>query len=210
MGGKRAAKQAAKDAAQARADELARQNRIKQGTANIDRTFGEQFNNQFYDGIANSYSDFARPQFDEQRRDANGQLIYDLARSGKLDSSTRATKGAELQETYDLGLQEIADRARGMSNDSRSAVEDARSALIAQVNATGDATGATNAAVRRAAALSQPAGEYSALADMFGGFTDTLGRRYAAERAFAASGGMSAGYKPVSHGARGNAVRVTG
>lgn len=210
MGGKSASKRAAKDARQMRRDEEARQQRVTDGTARVNDQFNGQFDDKFYSGIAESYSNFARPQLEEQRDTANSQLLFDLARGGKLDSSTRATKGADLQQTYDLGLQDIADKALGAKNDARGSVEDARSSLIAQLNATGDATGAVNAATNRIQALSRPAGNFSPIADMFAGFTDQLSSRYAQERAYAASNGMSQGYKPAAYGPSSSAVRVTG
>lgn len=208
--GNSAGKRAERDARRVREEEEARQARVKQGTTNINRTFNRQFTPEFFSGIADSYQDFAMPQLTDQHQNANRQLTYDLARGGKLDSSTRATQGGELQKIYSLGVQDVADKALQQQNAARNAVEDARAALIGQVNATGDATGATNAARARAAALSQPAGDFSPIADMFAGFTNNLGSRYAAERAYSASGGASRGYTPVSYGAPSGAVRVTG
>lgn len=168
------------------------------------------FNSDFYDGIARNYLEYANPQLEKQHSEANKQLTFDLARTGKLDSSTRATKGADLQETYNLNQQQIADKALDLKNSTKNAVEDARSALISQVNATGDATGATNAALSRAAALSAPAGNYDTLSNLFADFTGSLGNRYAQERAYAASGGASAkGYTPV-FAPRSGAVKVSG
>lgn len=169
------------------------------------------FNSSYYDGIAQSYLDYANPQLADQHGEANRQMQYDLARTGKLDSSTRATKGADLQQAYDLGQQQIADKALGQKNQAKGAVEDARASLISQLNATGDATGATNAAINRIGALSQPAGGYDVLSGLFSDFTGALGGRYAQERAYAASGGASVnGYQPVTAGARPGAVKVTG
>lgn len=211
MGGKSASKAASREAKRARQEEEARQGRVREGTANINRTFDSQFGDSYFSGIGDAYMDFANPQLTQQHQDANKQLVFDLARGGNLDSSTRATKGARLQETYDLGQQQLADQALAETNNSRNAVEDARAALISQVNATGDATGATNAARARAAALSRPAGSFSTLGDMFSQFTGTLGQRYAQERAYAASGGASqAGYTPIAYGPRSGSVRVTG
>lgn len=168
------------------------------------------FNNDFYDGIARNYLEHANPQLEKQHAEANKQLTFDLARTGKLDSSTRATKGADLQEAYNLNQQQIADKALGIKNSTKNAVEDARSALISQVNATGDATGATNAALSRAAALSAPAGNYDTLSNLFADFTGSLGNRYAQERAYTASGGAGAkGYTPV-FATRTGAVKVSG
>ena len=211
MGGKSASKSASKEATRARQEEEARQARIAQGTASVNSTFDEQFNDDYYDSVAQSYLDYANPQLATHHADANRQLQYDLARGGKLDSSTRATKAADLQEAYDLGQQQIADEALSQSNDARGAVEDARASLISQLNATGDATGATNAASSRAAALSAPAGNYDPLANFFADFTSGLSQKYAQERAYAASGGASsAAYSPIRYGAKSGYVKVTG
>lgn len=207
--GRSASKRAARDAAAMRAEEEARQARVTQGTKNINTIFNRQFTPAFYSEIADSYMNFATPQLTDQHQDANRQLIYDLARGGKLDSSTRATQAGEQQELFSLGKQQIADQALEQKNAAKNSVEDARAALIGQVNATGDATGATNAARARLSALSQPAGNFSPIPDMFAGFTSTLGQRYAQERAFQASGGASQGYTPVTYGAPSGAVRVT-
>lgn len=209
-GGKSASKRAAAEAARARQEEESRQGRVTRGTANVNRIFDRNFDDSYYSGLADSYMDYANPQLVDQHTDANKQLIFDLARGGNLDSSTRATKAADLQEIYDRGQQQIADKALGMQNDARNSVEDARAALISQVNATGDATGATNAARNRAAALSQPAGAYDTLTNMFADFTGALGQRYAQERAYAASNGQSAGYTPVTYGSRTGSVKVSG
>lgn len=168
------------------------------------------FNDAYYDGIAQSYLDYANPQLVDQHNSANQQLQYDLARGGKLDSSTRATKAADLQEAYDLGQQQIADKAQSYKNDAKNSVEDARASLINQLNTTGDATGATNAAINRMSALSEPAGNYDTLSNLFADFTSTLSSKYAQEQAYAASNGQSSGYTPVSYGASSNAVKVTG
>lgn len=210
MGGKRGSKDASREAKRAREEEEARQGRIKEGTANVNKIFDGQFNDSYFSGLGDAYLNYANPQLEQQHQNANKQLVYDLARGGNLDSSTRATKGAELQEAYDLGQQQIADKALATRNDGKNAVEDARSALISQVNATGDATGATNAARNRAEALSRPAGDFSPLGDLFAAFTGTLGQRYAQERAYAASGGASQSYAPINYGGRSGSVKVTG
>lgn len=209
-GGKSSSRSASREAQRAREAEEARQARVAAGTGNINRIFNNNFDNDYFNGVARSYLDFSNPQLVDQHQAANADLTYDLARTGKLDSSTRATKGAELQEIYTRSQQELADKARGLANDARGSVEDARAALISQVNATGDATGATNAALARASALSRPAGSYDTLANLFADFTGTLSNRLAQERAYAASGGASTGYSSPTIGARRGAVSVTG
>jgi hypothetical protein len=163
------------------------------------------FDDNFFSGRRQAYIDYASPQLEEQYGDAQKQLTYALTRSGNLDSSMRADKSAELQKMYDLNKQKIADDALSYETQSRNAVEDARSNLIATLNATGDAQGAANAALARSQALSQ-APAYNPLSQLFTDFTAGLGTQAAMERAEAASQG---GYKSkYNTGLFGNAGRV--
>jgi hypothetical protein len=179
MGGKSGGNKAAN---QARADEQARQAKIREGTERIGGIFDSQFNDQFFDGRRQAFLDYARPQLEDQFGDAQKQLTFALARGGNLDSSVRGQKSAELQKQFDLNQQQIADKALSSSTESRNAVEDARSNLVATLNATGDAQGAANSAIARASALSQPVA-FSPLTQLFADFTQGLGQQAALERA---------------------------
>lgn len=108
-------------------------------------------------------------------------------RTGLSDSSIRAAKMGELQKLYDTNTRSLSDTALNYENDARNNIEQARSGLISQLNATSDVAGTVNAANSRAAALSAPQG-YSPLGQMFGAFTGTLGTQAAYERS-AANGG---------------------
>lgn len=209
MGGNSAAKAANREAKAARKAEEERQERIKTGTQRINKTFNGQFNDAYYRGVGDAYSEYATPQLQTQHSDARQQMIYDLSRTGKIDSSTSATQQAKLQDQYNQRNREIADKALAQQNAARGSVEDARAALISQLNATGDAQGAINAATARAAALSRPAVANEPLADLFADFTGSLSSRLAHERAFSASGGASHAYNPIV-GARPGAVTVRG
>jgi hypothetical protein len=193
MGGKSGGNKAAN---QARADEQARQARIREGTERIGGIFDGQFNDQFFDGRRQAFLDYARPQLEDQFGDAQKQLTFALARGGNLDSSVRGQKSAELQKQFDLNQQQIADKALSSSTESRNAVEDARGNLVATLNATGDAQGAANSAMTRASALSQPAA-FSPLTQLFADFTQGLGQQAALERADSLFG-RGVGAAPVS------------
>lgn len=147
-----------------------------------------QFTSDYFDKVRKNYLDYATPQLDTQHADASKQLTFSLARSGLLDSSIRGQKEADLQKTYDLNKQQIADQAEAYKSKAQSDVESARSDLISQLNATGDAQGAANSAISRASALSAPAA-YSPLSDLFASFTQGLGTQAALERANYYSGG---------------------
>ena len=174
-------KNAASDAAaQQRADEQARQERIRTGTASINKTLDNQFTSDFYDRMRRNYDDYALPQLDKQYADAQKELTFSLTRQGLLNSSARAAKEAELQTAYDTNKATIANNALSYVNSSKSNVEDARANLISQLNVTGDAEQASSSALGRAQALSQPQA-YSTLGDLFSGFTATLSKYYAAQ-----------------------------
>lgn len=201
MGGK----SGGNEAKQAREDEQKRQQAIRQGTAQINNTFS-QFDNGFFDAQRQAAVDYATPQLEDQYAKAGRELTFSLARSGNLDSSTRGAKTADLQQLYDVNKQKVADDALAGATQARNAVEDARSGLIATLNATGDATGAANSALARSSALSQPAA-YSPLGQLFTDFTAGLGVQAAQERAAAASGGA---YRPAYNtGLFGNTGKVT-
>lgn len=175
-------------AAQARADEQARQERIRQGTSQIDDIFNKNFTDDFYGGRKQAYIDYAQPQLDQQFKDAQKQLTFSLARGGNLDSSTRADQEATLGRLYGQNEQQLQDQALSQINQTKTNVANARDDLIGSLNATGDAAGAANSALSRAQVLTQP-DAYSPLGDLFASFTSGLGTQAALERAAAYSGG---------------------
>lgn len=163
------------------------------------------FSPDFFQKQRQTFLDYANPQLEDQYGKAQKELTFALDRSGNLDSSMRGQKLGDLQQLYDLNKQKIADEALSHETTTRTAVEDARANLVATLNATGDAQGAANSALTRAAALSAPAA-YSPLSQLFGDFTAGLGTQAAQERAAAASGG---GYKSrYNTGLFGGAGRV--
>ncbi len=175
-------------AGQARADEQARQERIRAGTARIDDIFSQNFNDASYGARKQSYLDYATPQLEDQYAKAQKELVYALDRGGNLDSSTRAQKLGELEQLYGTNKQAVADQGLAYETQARTAVEDARADLIRTLNSTGDADGAANSAISRSGALSQP-DAYSPLGQLFTDFTAKLGTQAALERASALSGG---------------------
>jgi len=175
-----------KAADQAKWDEVARQNKIRNGTNAINSTFN-QFNDDFYNNRGSAYTTYALPQLEDQYTDAQKQLTYALARSGQLESSERGTKEAELQKLYDTHKRDVQDKAQQYSSTARANVEDARSNLVSTLNATGDAEGAASSSIDRANVLSQ-GDTYSPLTNLFTDFINGIGRQYAAEKSASASG----------------------
>lgn len=146
------------------------------------------FGEDFFNGRRDAFMNYATPQLEDQYGNAQKDLTFSLARSGQLDSSSRASQFGELTKMYDLNKQQVASQALDYSNQARTQIEDARADLIRTLNATGDATGAATSAITRASALSQqPA--FSPIGSLFSDFTSALGTQAAQERAAAASGG---------------------
>lgn len=145
---------------------------------------------EFFADRRQSYIDFARPQLDDSFSDAKEQNIFGLARSGLLSSSVAGEKNADLSREYQINLQDIVDKARGYETDARRAKEGARSSVLSLLQTTGDAAGASNAAMNQMQTLAQtPA--YSPLGQLFGQFTGGLAQQAALERAEAAGSTMA-------------------
>ncbi|MGF7008102.1 hypothetical protein [Aminobacter sp. BE322] len=196
------------EAKAARKDEKARQERIRQGTKRIGSIFDDNFGGDYFAGRKQAYLDYASPQLEDQYGRAQKELTFALTRAGLLDSSVRGEKTGELQQKYDLNKQQIADEALSYEAQSRTAVEDARSNLVATLNATGDAEGAASSALARSAALSKPAA-FSPLSQLFADFTAGLGTQAALEKANYYSGGQTGVRYNTGLFAPKNAVKVT-
>jgi hypothetical protein len=165
-------------AAQARADEQARQDRIKQGVSNVDKSFAK-FDDNYYNQRGQAYQNYAMPQFNNQYKQMGNNLAFSLARSGNTDSSEAARQGGILQSDNAFGRQQIADQAIGEQQKARQQVEENRNSLINQLQATSNPSLAAAGAERQAAALAmQPA--FSPLGNLFNNTTAVLGNAYQA------------------------------
>lgn len=171
-------------AAQARADEAARQARIKQGVANIDSQFSK-FDTNFFNGRQKAYTDYALPQVNDQYKQTADQLAFSLARNGQSSSSEAARQGGILQRDNALARQQVADGAIGEAQKARQSIEDNRNNLIQQANMSADPALAAQNAIRQASVLAQQ-GQFSPIGNLFQNTTAVLG---AANNAGAYSGG---------------------
>lgn len=199
-------KPARDEANRARAEEEARQGRIREGTAAIDSTFG-QFNDDFYSGIAKSFMDFSRPQLDEQFGEASEQTTFDLARRGMLDSSNRVERFGKLDRRYNLELDSLTDQGQQFATEARSNVERNRADLVGMLNATGDNQAASQGALARAAIVSRPPA-YSPIGQLFQDFTSGLSQQAALERSAALGSPVKPRFNTGLFGTPKNAVSV--
>jgi hypothetical protein len=168
-------------AAQARADEMARQARIREGTDKVNTMFDSQFTPEFYAGRRQAYLDYATPQLEDQYDKTLKNLTYALDRAGTTDSSIRAQKLADLQKLYDTNKRQVADTSLSQENSAKSNMEASRNSLINQLVATANVENAVNQATNQAKMLTAPE-PYQPLAQLFSQFATTVGTQADAER----------------------------
>lgn len=197
---KRASKEQARIAREQRADELAFNKRVKEGTEKVNKAF-ERFDDSFFSGVQDSYRDFARPQLDEQLSTARNDLRYHLARNG-LSDSTAWNKGvADLSTQFSRGMQDIASRGSEVAARQRAGLEDARSDLLRGLQASGDADLAIKQANARASIIAQPE-TFSPLTEIIKAGSAQLGNQLAAEKAAMDYGGRQPTFWTGAYGAR--------
>lgn len=169
------------EAQAARQREEQRQARIKTGIQTINDTFAP-FNDQFYNGRKTAFLDYYQPQLDDQFKDAKDQLTYAFSRAGTLNSTAAADEAAKLGKKYTLQLGSLVNQAEGDANGLRGQIENDKSSIIGQLNATGDADAASNDALARTKVLAQTQPAYSPLGDIFAGVGDAIGNYASAQR----------------------------
>lgn len=146
------AKQAARE--QASREEQRRKN-ISSGTKAIDESL-MPFNDAYFTGRQEAYTNNARPKLDDKFNDAYKDLIYSLSGNNLLQSSIGANKVRDLnKERADYETQ-IASEAQNFSNQGRSDLENTRSTLLSQLYATEDPSQTTSAAARKASSFNAP------------------------------------------------------
>jgi len=121
-------REAEAEAARIREAEARRQANITAGAGEISSIFG-QFDDNFFNRRAQSYSDYALPQLQRQFEEQQRDLLSQLARSGNTQSSVRGDLMGKLQEQFDRQRLAIAERGRSYANEARSNVNAARARL---------------------------------------------------------------------------------
>ena len=167
-------KQQLAEAAEARQREEERQARIKTGTAKIDQVFGT-FDDSFYNTRKGEYLDYYQPQLDDQFKKAQDELTYAFARNGTLNSTMAADKQAELKSKYDTEKAGILSQADTAIGEMQSRNNNEKSALVSQLQATGDADRVSNEALGRTQQLFQERPTYNPLGDIFAGVASAIG-----------------------------------
>lgn len=158
----------------ARQKEEERQARINAGTQAINSQFA-QFDDAYYGKRSQSYLDYYQPQLDDKFALARKDLTYALARAGTLNSTAAADKNAELTKQYGQQSAAIQAKAAGEADTLRTSVQNNKSALVNQLNTTGDADAAANAATAATKQIFNQVPAYNPLGDIFSGIASGIG-----------------------------------
>lgn len=138
---------------------------VTEGMAGIDAQFAG-FDDGYYQGRANDYVSFAKPQVEDQYKKSLEQLVFALSRSSNLNSSAGAQARADLQRQKDVRSREVVDGARSVANKARADVADQRQNLISMLNSTYDPS-ATMESARSRTEMLNSAPSFDTLGDLF-------------------------------------------
>lgn len=164
----------------ARQQEAARQGRITQGRAAIDKAFAG-FDDPYYAKVASDYTSYYTPQLTRKYQDAMRAMTTQLASQGNLTSSAGAEKLGELRRSFGENEASISNAATDAANNLRSQVSAQKSNLYQTNNAAADPSQAASLAGSAAGAIA-PA-PYTPLGDVFASFLKTANNAAAQEAA---------------------------
>lgn len=146
--------------------------RIKKGnlfTAE-NQTF-EGYDDNFYQQRADAYTNYAMPELQKQYKNTFDSLMYGLANRGMLNSSVRNKAESDLNVASGQGAQQIADSARGQSQQLRNSMDQARQNAIQMLYQTADPSQALQSAISTSNAAAVPS-QFTPLANMFSGIAN--------------------------------------
>ena len=132
-------------ASQAKQDAKQRRAAMEHGLARIGDKFAK-FDNNYYEGIADSFRNYANPQIEQSQSSSEFGLKSALANRGKLGSSTAARQTADLVSTYGGIYRDSELKAQDYANQQRGSVNSAKQAAISQMYASESADAGLQAA----------------------------------------------------------------
>lgn len=105
---------------------------LAEGADKINASFA-QFNDDYFNNLAKSYTAKAQDQVDYQKGLAQKQVQFNLARQGLIDSQAGANQAGLLEEQAGRTMAEQAAAAQDVANQRRQQVAGAKSNLLSQV-----------------------------------------------------------------------------
>jgi hypothetical protein len=165
-GGDRAlAAQQEKQAQEARQDADRKAAALRTGQSNIDQAFAG-FDDNFFNGLSQSYMDYARPQLEDQYGQQQKNITYALARAGNLNSTVKGDQDAMLDKQYSLNLMGLNSNAGDVARSARQQIQSNKNDVTNQLNASYDSDAARTSAMAAAKTLAVPM-SFSPLGNLF-------------------------------------------
>jgi hypothetical protein len=157
----------------AAAEEAARQKKITEGKASIDKAFAG-FTPDYYQQRARDYTQWGLPQVEDQYSKAAKDLTFALARQyGTTQTSEAAQRQAELTKQYQLAKAKIGETGQDLAAQAQANVEKERQNLQQQLESTADPYAAARSALSSAALLGKNA-PFDSLGNLFSDVTGGL------------------------------------
>lgn len=125
------------------------------------------FTDDYFNNIADAYTKFQKPMFEENLATARRELPYQFA---STDSAEYQRKKGELERDAEREVAQIDSGGQDMANKQRAQVEQNRSDLLGLAVSGADMNAITQSANARAAALAKPP-SFSPIADLFQKYT---------------------------------------
>jgi hypothetical protein len=173
---------------QAEQRELERQQKLKDGSAQVNSMY-DGFDQSYFDNIRNNYvNDFANPQIAQQEQRDALAAKFGLARSGNLQSSAAAKQFADIAQIYGQTRVDAASRGQSLAEQRRADIENNRRSTLTALQASENPEIAVASAARAQEAYTvSPAAV--AITDLLGGAANMARRDFMV----AQSGGDSRG-----------------
>lgn len=108
----------------------------QQATDWVNQTFG-QYNDQYYQNYAQAYQNALTPTVDQQYTQAQGQLLFGMARAGQLNSQAHADQQGLLDQTRGQAYSNIATQATQAAQQLKQQVGQAQQSALSQILSTG-------------------------------------------------------------------------
>lgn len=164
-------------AGQLRADEAARQAKVRAAVDAVNNTFSGANREAMYADIADATRGVATRDLDKQFGTASKQNLFGLARAGLLGGSVDAEAGGDLQQRYGEGKIRAEQAGLGAASDLQSTDEKTRQNLITLAQSGIDTGTASQLAAGQLAAAAQTAKANSQQASV-GRLFDDLSQAY--------------------------------